>query len=92
MTDLYTHYSCRPYWATAVPDEDQINIGERFKTGAIAPASGVYRYVEHCEEHKHSLACTPSIVEMDIKLSRGDKVPPLRSCGESVIWRLVSLT
>ena len=88
LTDLYTHYSCKPYWATATPSDAPINLGETFNTGRLAPVSGAYRYAGHSEGNDHSLECAP--YELEVQLAKGEALPA-SACGESAIWRLVRL-
>ncbi|AKG53767.1 antigen [Dehalogenimonas sp. WBC-2] len=91
LEDLYNHFNCKPYWATATPNNETVNLGQMFKTGHIAPVSGVYRYVSHSGEKDHAVECIPSANEMEIPVSKGETLPPVRSCGKGAMWRLIRL-
>jgi hypothetical protein len=61
-----------------------MSMNQTFKTGEVAPVSGVYEYVRHTE----FTTCQPSQAERLIPLARGERFPPHRSCGRGVVWRL----
>jgi hypothetical protein len=58
---------------------------QEFITGERAPISGVYGFVRPTG----SEPCTPTDEEREIPLSRGEAFPPIRSCAEGAVWRLV---
>lgn len=59
----------------------------KVKTGEIAPVSGIYKYTGHT---KKGISCVPTKEEMKIPLSKGEKVPPIKSCQTSANWELDS--
>ncbi|MFQ6134256.1 MAG: YjzC family protein [Nitrososphaerales archaeon] len=61
-----------------------VQVGDRFRTGEAAPASGEYEYVQHID----SYGCEPTQYERRVTLSKGERFPPHKSCSRSVVWRL----
>lgn len=58
-----------------------------YRTGEQAPVSGVYGFVRHITERFPR--CVPTPAEQEIPLSKGERFPPHKSCGQGVVWRLV---
>lgn len=81
MAEIYSRYGCSPYWKE--------HLGETFKTAAVVPTSGVYEYIAHVDGPSCTPDCAPSEAEREVPLSKGEKFPPIRSCGKSAVWRLV---
>jgi sporulation protein YlmC with PRC-barrel domain len=86
LDNLYGYYKCPPYWE--VEGEKGVSLGMTVKTGSAAPASGVYRFVHH-DGQKGKTECSPSMDEREIPLAKGERVPPVRSCGKGATWKLV---
>ena len=86
LNDMYQFYGCKPYW----PEEgtSSVNVGTMVKTGAPAPFSGIYRYVAHAGDGKGKV-CSPTMAEREVAVSKGERLPPVRSCGEAASWKLV---
>lgn len=61
-------------------------IGARFRTGEVCPASGRYRFDGYLDGTKSP---PPKPEEMEIPLSKGERFPPIRSSGKSCWWKLV---
>ncbi|MET9020539.1 YjzC family protein [Actinopolymorpha sp. NPDC004070] len=59
------------------------DVGALFRTGQVAPVSGVYRFIESVDAE-----CEPTPEAMKIPLSKGERFPPHRRCKGAVIWEL----
>jgi hypothetical protein len=88
LDSLYEYFGCQPYWS--VEDESETLLGVTVKTGSVAPVSGVYRYVSHSGKEQGA-GCMPSFDEREIPVSKGERMPPVRSCGKSARWKLVRI-
>jgi hypothetical protein len=55
-----------------------------YVTGEKAPFSGRYGYVRHTQP---GVYCQPTLDEMEIRLTLGERFPPHRSCNQGVVWR-----
>ena len=59
-----------------------------YKTGEICPTTGQYGYVRHIE----SCGCSPTQEERVIPLEKGERFPPIKSCGNGAYWKLLRET
>ena len=59
----------------------------KHKTGEEAPESGTYQYDGPTDD---GVTCEPTPEEKVIPLSKGEKFPPIKSCGSSggAFWKL----
>ena len=81
LDNVYAKYGCSPYWKR--------RMGETFNSGELVKKSGIYEYVAHVDPKSCKADCQPTSAEREIPLSRGETFPPLRSCKEAAVWRLV---
>jgi hypothetical protein len=58
----------------------------RWKTGEVCVISGRYRWDGYTDGARTP---EPRPEEKDIPLSRGERFPPIRSCGKGCWWRLI---
>jgi hypothetical protein len=56
-----------------------------YKTGEVAPVSGVYRYMGHVGKDCGKITSG----EWEIPLSKGERFPPDRHCKAAVTWELI---
>jgi len=56
------------------------------KTGEICERSGVYKFSEHVDG---SWGCHLTAEEHEIKFAKGERFPPIKSCGKAVDWIFV---
>lgn len=62
---------------------------EVLKTGEITEISGNYA---HAGSPDGKTSCNPTPEEKIIPLERGDTAPPVKSCAEPALWKLVKST
>lgn len=86
LDNLYRYYGCKPYWQ--VEGEKGTSLGMTVKTGSQAPVSGIYRFVSHTGDGAKA-DCSPSMDEREIPLAKGERVPPVKTCGKGAEWKLV---
>ena len=56
------------------------------KTGEQAPESGIYRFVGPTNEWE---SCEPTAEELKIPLTKGQTVPPVKSCSTGGVFTLI---
>lgn len=56
------------------------------KTGETAEISGDYA---HMGNPNGTTSCSPTTEEKIIPLDKGDTAPPVKSCEEPALWKLV---
>jgi len=59
------------------------------RTGEKADVTGIYA---HIGNPKGTTTCSPTPKEKIIPLERGETAPPIKSCAEPALWRLVKST
>jgi len=59
------------------------------KTGEKAEVSGLYAHIGSPDGKS---ACSPTKEEQIIPLDKGDTAPPVKSCQEPALWKLVKAT
>ena len=59
------------------------------KTGETAEVSGLYA---HAGNPDGKTSCTPTKEEQIIPLEKGETAPPVKSCAEPAMWKLVKTT
>lgn len=62
---------------------------EIIRTGEKADISGLY---VHMGNPNGKTSCSPTSEERIIPLEKGDTAPPVKSCAEPAIWKLVKAT
>gem|GEM_PF-797359 len=55
-------------------------------TGEICQRSGIYGFAGHVDR---TTGCHPTSEERQIPLSKGERFPPIRSCGKAANWVFV---
>ncbi|MFH1264120.1 MAG: YjzC family protein [Planctomycetota bacterium] len=58
----------------------------RWKTGEVCVFSGHYRWDGYLDGTRTP---EPRPEEKEIPLSRGERFPPIRSCGKACWWKLI---
>lgn len=64
-------------------------IKQTIRTGEKADISGLYA---HMGNPNGKTCCTPTSEEKIIPLEKGETAPPVKSCAEPAIWKLVKIT
>ena len=59
------------------------------KTGETAEVSGIYT---HIGSPDGKTSCSPTAEEKNIPLEKGETAPPVKSCAEPALWKLVKTT
>jgi len=59
------------------------------RTGEKADVTGIYA---HIGNPKGITACSPTHEEKIIPLEKGETAPPVKSCAEPALWKLVKST
>lgn len=55
-------------------------------TGEIAERSGIYAFAGHVGG---GTGCHPTNEEREIPIAKGERFPPIRSCGKAANWDFV---
>ncbi len=63
-------------------------IGDRFKTGQTCDTTGTYDFDGYTDGTSYP---APTAEERQIKLSRYETFPPVRSSGKAAWWKLVRI-